>query len=150
MNIKKITILIMFLLFFVVVFKPVNTYATESTFKVNHSLAKSSNPACNKKYTDDGNCASLLGNPKCEESIAWLVQEIFNILKYAGPFLLLVLSSVDFIKVIAQGDDESMSKAQKKLVIRMLCVVLLFFIPNLVMFLLQLFGIVSNPTCGIK
>ena len=149
MNIKNIAFIIVFMLFSVVVFRPVETYAVGNTFSINHSLKKTS-AACKKQYKNEKDCASLLGNPKCEESIAWLIQELFNVVKYAGPFLVLVLSSVDFVKTIANGDDETMSKAQKKLLIRMLGVVLLFFIPNLVWFILELFGIVTNPTCGVK
>lgn len=149
MKIKNVAILIVFLLFSIVVFKPVNTYAIGNNFSINHSLAKSNSSTCDNKYKE-GSCASLLGNPKCEDSVAWLVQEIFTIIKYAGPFILLVLSSIDFIKVIIQGDDESMSKAQKKLIIRIIGVVLLFFVPNLVWLIMELFGVVSNPTCGIK
>ena len=123
MNTKKIIILTI-LLSIIVIFAPVNGYALT--------------------------CKSLLGSPNNENSLAWLIQEAFSILKYAGPFILLVFSSIDFVKVIAQGDDESMSKAQKKLIFRIIGVVLLFFVPNLVWLIMELFGVVSSPTCGIK
>ena len=88
--------------------------------------------------------------PKNEDDFAWLLQEIFNVVKYVGPFLLLVLSSIDFAKTIIQNDDESMQKAQKRLFTRIILVLLLFFIPDLVMVILGIFGLTDDPTCGIE
>ncbi|MBR3049711.1 MAG: hypothetical protein IKG58_04065 [Bacilli bacterium] len=93
------------------------------------------------------------GNPNDSKSTAWLLKEIFSIVKYAGPFLLLILSSIDFMKAIIQSDQENMNKAQKKLLIRVVLVLALFFVPDFVFVILQIFDIVGNPddpTCGIE
>ena len=92
---------------------------------------------------------TLLGSTADPNSVAWLLQQIFTFVKVIGPILVVVLSSVDFIKVIAKGDDDAMAKAQKKLFTRLVLAVLLFLIPTLVEVLLDLFGLTTNSTCGI-
>lgn len=93
---------------------------------------------------------SILGNPEDKNSVAWLLQQILNYIKILGPILVVLLSSLDFGKVIIQGDDEAMAKAQKKLIYRLILAALLFFIPTIVTALLDIFGLTSDPTCGIK
>lgn len=102
------------------------------------------------KYNQEQNCQSLLGNPSDSDSVAWLLQEGLNIAKIVGPLLVVVLSSFDFAKVIISGDDEAMTKAGKKLGIRLVLAVALFFIPVLVTVLLDVFGIIGDPTCGLS
>ena len=93
---------------------------------------------------------SLLGNPQDPNSVAWLVQQALDVVKIAGPALVLVLSSVEFVQVILSGDDAAMGKAQKKLIIRLLLAGALFILPFLVNFLLDLFGLTSSGVCGIN
>ena len=93
--------------------------------------------------------STLLGSTADPNSVAWLLQQVFTIIKVLGPILVVVLSSVDFIKVTAKGDDEAMAKAQKKLFTRLALAVLLFLIPTLVSVILDLFGLTSSSTCGI-
>ena len=63
---------------------------------------------------------------------------------------MVVLSSIDFAKVIIKSDDEAMAKAQKKLIIRLILAALLFFIPLLVEVMLDVFGFTSSATCGLQ
>lgn len=102
------------------------------------------------KYNQEQNCQSLLGNPSDPDSVAWLLQEGLNIAKIVGPLLVVVLSSFDFAKVIISGDDDAMTKAGKKLGIRLALAVALFFVPILVTVLLDVFGIIGDPTCGLS
>lgn len=87
---------------------------------------------------------AVLGDVGCKDSVAWLLQKIFNYVKIIGPILVVVLSSFDFITVIVKSDDEAMGKATKKLTTRLILAALLFFIPTLVQVLLDLFGLTSN------
>ena len=63
--------------------------------------------------------------------------------------LVVVLSSIDFTKVIVKGDDEAMQKAVKKLAMRLLLAALLFFVPTITNVVLDVFGLTSESTCGI-
>lgn len=102
------------------------------------------------KYNQEQDCEGLLGDPEKEDSVAWLLQKALNIVQVVGPLLVVVLSSIDFVKVIVNGDDDAMAKAGKKLGIRLVLAAALFFIPTLVMVLLDVFGVTSDPTCGIQ
>lgn len=133
---NKKALIIFSLIFVMVLFVPVNIYALDTS---SFSLVAAG--------------CGVLGNPQNPESTAWLLQELFSIVKYLGPFLLLILSSIDFIKAIILSDDETMKKAQKRLLIRAVLVVVLFLVPDLIFVLLQIFDIVGNPnspTCGIE
>ncbi len=104
-------------------------------------------------YNQEQNCdadSSLLGNPNDPDSVAWLLQQVLNYIRILGPILVIVLSSIEFAKVIVTSDDESMGKARKKLINRLILIVALFFIPTLVSFLLGIFGITTDPTCGLQ
>ena len=102
------------------------------------------------RYSLDGCGSSLLGNPNDPDSVAWLLQYLLNVIKVVGPILVIVLSSVDFLKVIIKSDDDAMAAATKKLGYRLILAGLLFFIPTIVEVLLGIFGITSDPTCGIQ
>lgn len=104
-------------------------------------------------YNHDQSCEgsdSILGDPNDENSVAWLLQQILNYVKVIGPILVVIMSSVDFVGVIAKGDDEAMTKAKKKLITRLILAVCLFFIPTFVEAILDIFGITSSATCGIS
>lgn len=99
--------------------------------------------------TQPSNCNAILGSTTDENSVAWLLQEILNYVKVLGPILVVILSSVDFVKAIISNDDESMKKAEKKLMIRLVLAVALFLIPTLVMTVLDLVGITTSEICGL-
>ena len=86
-----------------------------------------------------------------EESVAWLLQQILNYIKILGPILVVILSSMDFAKAIIASDDESMKKAEKKLMIRLVLAVALFLVPTLVSVMLSIFGYTSEgQLCLLK
>lgn len=124
-------------------------YISDSVYVLNKSnniLAKNNNFFTSNIQILD--CSSLLGDPTDENSVAWLLQQVFDFVKVIGPILVVILSSIDFAKVIISSDDEAMGKATKKLGSRLILAAMLFFIPLLVEVLLDLFGFTS--VCGIN
>ena len=104
----------------------------------------------NASFGADDDCNSILGNPANPNSPAWLLKKLLDYLKILGPMIVLVMSSIDFIKALLASDDESMQKAYKKLMTRLVLALLLFFIPELVELLLEIFGFMSDPLCGLQ
>jgi hypothetical protein len=105
-----------------------------------------------ERYNQAQKCTgkgALLGDLGDTESLAWLIQFGLNAIRVVGPVILIVLSSLDFAKVIINNDDEAMAKAQRKLIIRLVLVAFLFFVPLLVTFALKQFNLVSD-NCGFK
>lgn len=103
----------------------------------------------------DVNAASishvLEGAADCEDIIdaeVWeFLQQVFNVIKYAGPILCLILSVFDFIKATASQDKDALVKAAKTTGKRVVYALILFFVPTLINFLFPLLGWVG--TCGI-
>ena len=136
---KKKLIIFMCIITSLFCFNPINTNAKTNTINANYSTITTSN---NVNMILDIN--DYLGDPSDEDSVGWLLQTLLDYIKIIGPILVVVLSSADFIVIIVKGDDESMAKATKKLITRLILAALLFFIPTLVEVLLNIFGFSSN------
>lgn len=93
---------------------------------------------------------SYLGNVEDEDSVAWLIQKILNYIRIVGPVIVLVLTSVDYLRALIQSDDETMAKINKKLGTRLVLIVLLFLIPTLVNVVLSLVGYDTTATEDFK
>lgn len=105
----------------------------------------------NKK--DINSCQEILGDPNDTGSVAYLLQKLFDYIKILGPLLVIILSSMDFAKVVMTGDEKSMKKAQSNLGIRIACAVLLFFLPSIVELIINLVlngQLDATKLCGIK
>ena len=151
---KKTIITILLIVTSVMFISPINTMALEANNAglivsksniISDTIYIATNGVCDAEEDN-----SLLGDPDCEDSVAWIVQLIFNIIKIAGPILVILLSSVDFIMVIIKSDNDQFQKAQKRLITRLILALLLFLVPTVVEVLLQLFGITGDVTGGIR
>lgn len=97
-----------------------------------------------------GNCDIL--SKELIEKLQWFL----DIVKIAGPLLAIGLGTLDFIKTVASGDaDKEMQNTFKKFRTRIIAAVLLFLVPFVLAFLMDLFlgnqvGYDSdNPFCGV-
>ncbi len=144
---KKFSLAFLIVLFTFMVFTPISVNAVTVPDQVN---------TYEKLKSDQYNLVQvlanepLLGDVDDEKSVAWLLQQVFNVIKIVGPVVVIVLSSIDFAQVIIKNDDEAMAKAQKKLIIRLILAASLFFIPMLVELALNIFGLTGTSTGGIK
>ena len=107
---------------------------------------------------DQGTISNLVedGCGMITEELAEKLNYFLDIIKIAGPLIALGLGTVDFIRVIANGDaDKEMKNAFKRFMIRIGAAALLFIIPIIVAFLLDIFmkpdsGYESdNPFCSV-
>lgn len=93
-------------------------------------------------------CNSMFGNPKTDGSLAYYLQLILDVIKYAGIVLCIVLTVVDFFKALL-GDDKEMYKPLAKTAFtRLGYAVMLFFLPAVVRTILLFLG--AYDTCGIS
>lgn len=97
-----------------------------------------------------GSKDSLLGDPNDEDSVAWLIQKVLNWLKIIGPVIVIIFSSIDYLRALIQSDEETMTKLNKKLITRIVLVLLLFFVPTLVNAVLALFNLTNSQTCNLE
>ena len=66
------------------------------------------------------------------------LQSIFNVFKIVAPLLTLALSSYDFVVSITSKQAEGLQKSAKKFTTRLALVVLLYLLPSVLNFLLEL------------
>lgn len=122
------------------------TSAVTSTSEIKNIMGNDDGDAYQSCEGND----SVLGDPKDEDSVAWLLDQILTYSTIAGMLLVIVLSSVDFLTVIVKSDDESMAKAAKKFAYRLIFAGLLFFVPTITNAILDIFGLTSQSTCGLQ
>lgn len=163
---KKQTLLYVLLLIGIMLFTMPSVYAKEKqTDKINNrysiNLAMENVDEIVKKnlnikssdivqILDCSGTNSILGNVNDPDSVAWLLQKILDYIRVIGPFLVLLLSSLDYLKAIFSSDDESLTKAHKKLMIRLVLAASLFVLPTIVSVLLNILGFTSNEICGLQ
>lgn len=75
-----------------------------------------------------------------DNSVAWLLIKILGYVRIAGPVLVLILTTIDYLRALIQSDDETMAKINKKVGTRLLLIALLFLIPTLVTAVLNIMG----------
>ena len=82
--------------------------------------------------------------------------DFLDIIKIAGPLLALGLGTLDFVRTVASGDaDKEMKNTFKRFSIRLIAAALLFLVPFILAFLMDLFlgnqsGYnIDNPFCGV-
>ena len=95
----------------------------------------------------DTDCESIFGDPNDSQYPAYWMQWILNIMKYVAIAALLILSTFDFIKALVSNDKDALKKAGMTTAKRFIFVVILFFLPIIVDFIMHLFG--AYGTCGI-
>lgn len=148
---KKLIITVLLVVASFTFVSPINTKAIGNN-SINIVSKFDSNIIENTINIAADNCTesdAILGDPECEDSVAWLVQLILNVIKIGGPILVILLSSIDFIMVIIKSDNEAFQKAQKKLITRLILALLLFIVPVIVQVILGVFGITGNATAGL-
>ena len=144
---RKKVILSMILIAGLILFSSFKVYAQENVVTNNISTMSISDNI-NIAVSCTGSNAAL-GDVNDPDSVAWLLQKLLNYIKILGPFLVLVYSSIDFIKAIVTSDDESLKKATKNLSMRLILALALFLITVFVSVMLNIVGLTSD-LCGLE
>lgn len=94
-------------------------------------------------------CGGLFADQN-EGSVYWLLQKILNYMKLLGPILVVLLSSVDFIKAVMSSDENALKVAQKKLMVRLVAAIALFLLPSLIQLIISLLGGIIDSNCLLQ
>ena len=131
-----------------------------STYTDSDGIPKACQKACTNLYDEvneniknicgielkGGYCGSL-GN----KIVNWIFR-IIRIIRYGLPAIVIILSILDYIKALASEDEGEMKKVNKRFMIRILVVALLFIVPFILDFILKIFNIpgltATNPFCA--
>lgn len=87
------------------------------------------------------------GDPKDSNSFAGQLQQIFNIMKFLGIILALVLTIKDLVYAVAEQKNDTFPKIGKTALKRFVYAILIFFLPTVLNFIFSLLGLYG--TCGI-
>ena len=83
-------------------------------------------------------CETLLGSPRTKNSPAWYLSSIFSVIKYVAIIILIVLTIMDFVGAVASHDNDILKKAVGKAIKRMILCVIIFLLPTLIEFILEI------------
>lgn len=93
--------------------------------------------------------ASVASCGMSDRIIKWLAN-IVKWVKYIAPVLVIILGILDFIKAFASGNDDEMKKVKARFVKRLISAALLFIVPFIIEFVLDVFNLVTdNPYCNL-
>lgn len=79
--------------------------------------------------------------------LAW-IYNIIKWIKYIIPSIVIVLGILDFIKAIASDKDDEMKKAQGRFIKRLIAAALIFIVPFIIEYILDVFNFIDK-TCGM-
>ncbi len=113
-----------------------NDYDNETEEAANRQTTPRTNNATTENWNKEIECEDIFDFDD-PGSVGWMLNTIFNYIKIIGPILVVLLSSIDFIKAVVGFDEKAMKEAQNKLIIRLVAAVALFLIPTLVQLLLS-------------
>lgn len=78
------------------------------------------------------------------------MQDLFTLIKFAAPVLVIALSTVDYAKALSAQNADEMKKAHIKFGKRLILGVAVFLLPFILDLMFELFGLYGLDTCGIR
>ena len=122
---------------------------TDEDVKDNKYVDKGNNTDDSVKVQNVDNCQGVFGTVGEPDAIATYLQTAFNLMKFLGPILVLVLSVMDLIKITAEGkQDDQLKKLGIKTMKRLVYAVIIFVLPEVINYIFTLVGLYG--TCGIS
>ena len=95
-----------------------------------------------KNVTDATNCEELVGS-----SIVAFVKDLFDMIKWIALAIGLVLGMLDFFRAITSGEEGALKKSAAKFVKRLIGIVILFILPVVLEYILNISGVSHGGTC---
>lgn len=77
------------------------------------------------------------------------IRMIYTVLRYAVPALIVIFSTIDFLGVVMDGDQEHMAKAKKRFVWRLIIGLIIMLLPAVIEFMLKLAGIIDQSLVDV-
>lgn len=95
------------------------------------------------------NCKSVFGDPNREEDTAYYMQKVFDIMKFAGIILAVVMTIKDLITAMSEQKNDMYAKLPSKTVKRLIYAIAIFMLPAIIELLFTAIGL-YGATCGIS
>lgn len=109
------------------------------------TVAKNCSKACSLLYSQvDKMCGKTSNDASCgslgHKLVSWLFK-IIKFVRYAIPALLIILSILDYIKAMASDSEDEMKKVVSRFSKRLIAAALIFLIPFVLEFILNMFNL---------
>ena len=103
-----------------------------------------------KKEVETDDCGGVFGKSVDDpQYFAYYLYHAFQIMKFLGPILVVVMSILDLVKITAESkQDDQLQKLGVKTIKRLLYAGLIFVLPDLINYIFGLVGLYG--TCGIS
>lgn len=98
-----------------------------------------------KKSKTKNKCKAVLINKN--SLTGKMLYDLYNLIKFAVPIILLVMSVLDFIKAIATNNNDEIKKSTSKFIKRLIIAILILVLPTLLYFILN--DLIGLETCLI-
>ena len=143
---KKVFIILLIIMSFVLLNS--NVMAEGAKITVHETTDKDTKGNKNIDIDVSGNIScGEFGDPKTEGTFAYNLQQIFNIMKFLGIILAIVLTIKDLVYAVAEQKNDTFPKIGKTALKRLVYAILIFFLPTVLNFIFSLLGLYG--TCGI-
>lgn len=76
-------------------------------------------------------------------------QDTFSIIKISVPVIVVILTTIEYIKAITLSSADTLKKSNQKVIKRFIIGLILFFLPYILDLLFYLFGLYDISNCGI-
>lgn len=143
---KEISKILLIISFLFIVLAPIKVHANI----VNNDYRKQLVGETNQTKEQGGCQATLLGDSNDETSLAWIVDRFLSYIRILGPVAMLLFSSIDYVKAVVTGAEDSFKKANKNILTRAGLIILLFLVPTIVNELIKLFNLAGPSICGLQ
>jgi len=91
-------------------------------------------------------CNSIFGE---DTAVGKYVHDLYNIIKFAVPILLLALSIKDFGSAIISQNDDGVKKATSSFIKRLIIAVIILVVPTILNFMLDILGFSESEICRL-
>ena len=109
-------------------------------------------PIIDGEETVDGCSTALVRRtPNGDEftSLGQFFQDLFSLIRIATPVLVIILTTIDYIKAIVSSNADELKKTNGRTVKRLVIGILIFLLPLLLDILFDLFGLYDLSRCNI-
>ena len=120
-----------------------------SSFAINsHVLAApdASNTTQATTTSNSENCGAF-GSPTSKGTFAYYLQQAFNIIKFLGIILAIIMTIKDLMNAVAEQKNDTLAKLGKTTLKRIIYAIAIFFLPTILNMLFSVLGLYG--TCGI-
>lgn len=146
---KEISKILLIISFLFIVLAPIKVHANIINNDYRKQLVGETKET--KETKEQGGCqATLLGDPNDETSLAWIVDRFLSYIRILGPVAMLLFSSIDYVKAVVLGAEDSFKKANKNILTRAGLIILLFLVPTIVNEIIKLFNLAGPSICGLQ